>query len=168
MQLLYLISVWLHILAAAIWVGGMVFLSLVLVPVVRRPEYRGVASSLIRWTGLRFRWVGWTCLGVLLVTGTFNLAYRGMTWEDVWSGRLWHGSYGSVLGVKLLLMSLILFLSGLHDFVIGPRASAVWLSNPLELKAGRVRRQAGWIGRLNLILGLGAMACGVMLVRGVP
>ncbi|HXH11811.1 MAG TPA: DUF4149 domain-containing protein [Alphaproteobacteria bacterium] len=168
MQLLYLLSVWLHILVAAIWVGGMVFLSLVLVPVVRRAEYRGMAASLIRYTGVRFRWVGWACLGVLLVTGPFNLAYRGMTWEDVWSGRLWHGSYGGVLGVKLLLVSLILCLSGLHDFVLGPRASALWQSDPMEPEAGRVRRQAGWIGRLNLILGLGAMACGVMLGRGVP
>jgi len=167
-QLLYLIAVWLHILAAAIWIGGMVFLSLVLVPVVRCPEYRGVAACLIRRTGLRFRWVGWTCLGVLLSTGTLNLVYRGMTWADVWSGRLWHGSSGGILGIKLLLVGLILCLSGLHDFVIGPRALALWQSNPLEPKAGRVRRQAGWIGRLNLILGLGAMACGVMLVRGVP
>lgn len=168
MRLVYLMSVWLHILAAAIWVGGMVFLSLVLVPVVRRAEYRGMAASLIRRTGLRFRWVGWACLGVLLATGMFNLAYRGMTRADVWSGRLWHGSYWSILGVKLLLVGLILFLSGLHDFVIGPRASVLWQSTPLEPKAWRARRQAGWIGRINLILGLGAMACGVMLARGVP
>ncbi|MFQ5795545.1 MAG: hypothetical protein ACE5JP_10915 [Candidatus Bipolaricaulia bacterium] len=75
MHVLYLLSVWLHILAAAIWIGGMVFLALILVPVTRRPEHRGIAVSLIHWTGVRFRWVGWICLGLLLLSGIFNLAY---------------------------------------------------------------------------------------------
>ena len=80
MRLLYLLFVWLHILASAVWIGGMVFLSIILVPVSRRPEYHGVASSLIHGTGVRFRTVGWICLGILLLTGTFNLHYRGIGW----------------------------------------------------------------------------------------
>ena len=73
-------SVWLHILAAAAWLGGMVFLALVLVPVMRRSEYRQQASRLVHLTGVRFRTVGWICLGVLVATGFANLWYRGIGW----------------------------------------------------------------------------------------
>ena len=77
MRSLYLFSVWLHILAAIVWIGGMAFLGLVLIPAMRLSEYRAVGASLTYWTGTRFRLIGWVCLSVLLLTGVFNLLYRG-------------------------------------------------------------------------------------------
>ena len=166
MHAFYLLSIWLHILAASVWMGGMVFLVLVLVPAIRQPRYSSVAASLIHWTGLRFRWVGWICLGLLLFSGTFSLAYRGFGWTDFWSGQLWQGSFGRILGVKLLLVAVVLVASVFHDFAIGPRATALWQQNPTSPEAVRLRRQAGWLGRLNLLLALVVVALGVMLVRG--
>ena len=168
MRIFYLLSVWLHILAAVIWIGGMVFLALVLIPVTRQPEYRDVAVSFIRRTGVRFRWVGWGCLGLLLLSGTFNLAYRGFGWADLGSGRVFQGPFGRILEVKLVLVAVILLASAWHDFVIGPRATALWQVNPASPKAGRARRQASWLGRINLLLALIVVALGMVLVRGGP
>ena len=166
MKGLYLLSVWLHILSAVIWIGGTIFLVLVLVPAIRRPEYREVAANLIQETGARFRRISWICLGLLVLSGTFNLASRGFGWADLWSGRLWQGSFGRTLGIKLLLVATILVLSALHDFVIGPRARMLWQTNPGAPETLRLRRQAGWVGRMNLLLALIVVALGVMLVRG--
>jgi len=168
MRALYLFSVWLHILAAAVWIGGMVFLALVLVPVTRRPEYRPIAAGLVQWTGERFRWVGWTCLGLLVLSGGFNLAYQGFGWADLWTGRLWEGGFGRVLAVKLLLVAVILLLSAVHDFLVGPRATVLWQARPDSPEARRLRRRASWFGRLNLALGLAVVALAVLLVRGLP
>jgi len=166
MRALYLLSVWLHILAAIIWIGGTIFIVLVLVPATRLPAYRDIAPGLIQWTGARFRLIGWICLGVLILSGVFNLAYRGFGWADVWSGRLWQGPFGRTLGIKLLLVAVILVFSALHDFVIGPRARAMWQTNPGAPETLRLRRQAGWIGRINLLLALIVVALAVALVRG--
>ncbi|MBI3990235.1 MAG: DUF4149 domain-containing protein [candidate division NC10 bacterium] len=168
MHAFYLLSVWLHLLAAMIWIGGMVFLAMALVPVIRRLKDQEVATTLIHETGMRFRWVGWGCLGLLLVSGTVNLAYRGFGWTDVWSGRIVQGPLGQVLGFKLLLVAVILLISALHDFLIGPRATALGQADPTSLEARRLRRQASWLGRLNLLLALIVVALGVMLVRGLP
>lgn len=168
MRALYLLSVWLHILSAVVWIGGMVFLALVLVPVIRRTEYRGIAASLIHWTGARFRWVGWVSLLLLILTGTINLTFRGFGWMDLKSGRIFQGPFGQILGIKLLLVALILVLSVLHDFIIGPLATASWQTNPASAEAMRLRHQAGWLGRLNLLLALVVVALGIMLVRGFP
>ena len=168
MHLFYLFSVWLHIVAAAVWIGGMVFLGVVLVPVIRRPESRDIAASLFQWTGRRFRWVGWVCLILLLLSGTFNLAYRGLDWSDLWSGEIWQGPFGRALAFKLLVLFLVLLLSALHDFVMGPRATALWQRNPASEEAMRLRRQVSWIGRLNLFLALVMVALGIVLVRGWP
>lgn len=166
MYAFYLFSVWLHLLAAAVWIGGMVFLALVLIPVTRQPEHRSVAASLVHRTGMRFRLVGWACLGLLLLTGVFNVTYRGFGWSDVWSGRLWQGPFSRVLGIKLLLVAAILVLSALHDFVIGPQATALLRANPASQGALQFRRRASRIGRITLLLALIAVALGVILVRG--
>jgi copper resistance protein D len=168
MKLLYLGSVWLHLLAAAVWLGGMIFLALVMVPALRRPAIHGVAAPLIQWTGERFRWIGWLCFGLLLASGTFNLAYRGFTWSDLGNGRLWQGPFGEALAIKLLLVAVVLVISGAHDFYLGPRATAVWQANPSGDQATKLRRQASWIGRLNLLLGLAIVFFATMLVRGWP
>lgn len=55
MHTLYLVSVWLHIVAAMTWIGGMIFLVAVLVPMLRRPERRAQAAELFGILGVRFR-----------------------------------------------------------------------------------------------------------------
>ena len=166
MRALYLFSVWLHILAAITWVGGTIFLVLVLVPATRQSQFRRLAPQLIQWTGARFKRVSWIALTILILTGIFNLGYRGFGWADVWNGQLWRGTFGQTLGIKLILVAITLFTSALHDFVIGPRARAAWQANPGSPAALRQRRRASWIGRINLILALIIVALGTLLVRG--
>jgi hypothetical protein len=72
------------------------------------------------------------------------------------------------LALKLLAFAVILALSAVHDFIIGPRAAAAWESGPKSASSGRLRRQAVRIARLNLLLGLTAIVLETMLVRGVP
>lgn len=168
MHALYILSVWLHLLAAMTWIGGMVFLALVLVPACRLPAYQGIATSLVHVTGVRFRVVGWICLGVLLLTGTFNLAYRGLGLSALLSGPAPFGFFGQILRIKLPVVAAIFLISARHDFVIGPRATAVGSTDPASAEARRLRAWASWMGRVNLLLGLAVVALGVMLVRGWP
>jgi putative copper resistance protein D len=168
MHVFYLISVWLHIMAAVVWVGGTIFLVIVLVPAIRRPQFAGIASALIRFTAVRFRWVGWVCFGVFVFTGIVNLAARGIGWQELQETAFWRGSFGHTLAIKLILVAAILAISGFHDFSLGPRASAAWEANPVSAETLRLRRQAVKLGRLNLLLAVTAIVLGIMLVRGAP
>jgi uncharacterized membrane protein len=167
-HVLFVASVWLHVMAAALWIGGMLFLTLVLVPSVRRLEDRALATLLIRDTGRRFRLVGWIALVVLVLTGLSNLSARGISHQMLLRADFWSGPYGQVLAFKVGVVTLILVLSAFHDFLFGPRASAALSANAASPEARRLRRIASWFGRLNLVLALVVVACGVMLVRGRP
>ncbi|MBI2357648.1 MAG: DUF4149 domain-containing protein [Deltaproteobacteria bacterium] len=166
MRAIYLLSVWLHIIAAAVWIGGMVFLALVLIPIIRRPEFRGQASSLVHFTGIRFRWIGWASIFLLLLTGATNLVFRGISVAVLSSGDFWRSPFGWTLGSKLIVVAVVLALSIVHDFFIGPKASAAGRANPASPEAMRLRRQASWFGRVNLVLALIIALFGIMLVRG--
>ena len=165
---LYVLSVWIHILAAAFWIGGMLFLVVILVPALRKLEDRQLAVRLVRETGRRFRLAGWIALITLAATGTSNLYLRGVRWPQLMTPEFWKLPFGSVLAAKLSLVLVILVISAVHDFSIGPRASASLQANPTSPEALRLRSLATWFGRLNLLLALIVAACGVMLVRGRP
>lgn len=167
MHTLYFISVALHILAATIWIGGIAFLVLVVVPWLRSGS-RVAAGAFLRETGLRFRNVGWTCFGVLIVTGTFNLWYRGV--------RPWHfidpawlrSSFGSAIALKLAVFAAVLGISVIHDFSVGPRATRALEQDPTGPEAARLRRQASLLGRANALLALALLVIAVAIVRGWP
>ncbi len=166
MRTLYHLSVWLHVLGASLWLGGMLFLVLVMLPVTRQGEWRQMAASLVRRTGIRFRDVSWVAFAFLLLSGIFNLAYRGYTWADLFSGRLWQGGFGHTLAWKLSLFAAVLLTSALHDFVVGPRATRLWQEEPGGSSARTWRRAAAWMGRLNLLLGVLIVFLAVAMVRG--
>lgn len=163
MRIVYLVSVWLHILAATVWIGGMAFLVLVVVPTVRKPEFRAMAAPIIRSSGRRFRVVGWICLATLVVSGLMNVAGRGIPLASMLDG-----AWGTTLGVKLVIVGIILAMSALHDFVLGPRASQLLMADPVDPRAHRARRMSSWFGRITLLLSIAAVALGVLLVRGLP
>lgn len=161
---LYTLFVWIHILAAMIWIGGMAFLALVVIPSLRHPKLSPVRDHAIQQIGFRFRVIGWGALTALFLTGILNLWARGYTLNDLMTGRLWQGMFGRTLAEKLTLFGMILLISALHDFWVGPKAVAATLQgNP----GGRGWWKASsWLGRINLLLGLLTVLLGILLVRG--
>jgi uncharacterized membrane protein len=135
---------WLHVVSAIVWVGGMLFIALVLVPALRGLEDPALRARLVREAGRRFRTVGWIALGLLILTGLANL------WLQPY---LLHAPR---LHAKLALVGLALVLSAWHDFRAGPRAG-----RPGAGAAERVR--ASWIARLNAAVALAIVLLGLAL-----
>jgi putative copper resistance protein D len=131
--------------AAITWIGGMLFVALVMVPVLRR-EDPALRARLFKVTGVRFRTIGWIALGVLVATGLGNL------WINPSLLRL------PRLQWKLGLVAIALTLAVVHDFVLGPRAGRPG-ANP------SVRARASWIARVNVLVALVIVLLGLSLLR---
>ena len=155
-----ILLVWLHLLAAVAWIGGMAFLSLVLVPILKREPLASQRGALIRAAALQFRLVVWVAIGVLLTTGPLLLMSRGWSFGDP-------GGWPAVLAVKLILIAILLTLTVLHDFFIGPRVGRI-LQTPESSRTGRERllvANAAWLPRLSLLLALAILFAAVSLAR---
>ena len=163
MQLAALV-LWLHVLAAVAWVGGMVFLAAVLAPITRGMPL-DQRTALFGSVGRRFRVVGWVSIAALIITGIGNLLFRFPSFDYLIGSR-----YGMVLGVKLAFVVGMIVLSVLHDFVLGPRQTALAKAlrdgaDSTEQQAAllRLRRQVRIVAQINLLLGLGVLFLAVSL-----
>ncbi len=153
------LNLWLHILAAVIWIGGMLFLSLVAVPVMRQVNSPLLRADLFRKMAWRFRRLVWICLAVLILTGTVNVAFYGDTTQG--------SPYLKVLGIKLGLVAVLVAMGVAHDFIIGPRAARAQSRDGL-LPTGTdllMVQLAPWVGRLNLLLGVIILVLAAALTR---
>lgn len=162
----YLLSVWIHIVAAAVWIGSLVFFGLALVPTLKDRDLAPIRALFLQRLGLRFRWVAWAMIGTLVVTGLVNLSFRGLIWSDLWNLQIWRSSWGQVLGWKLALVAALVVVHLLHDFYIGPRATRLLRKSPHSPEGHRAARAASWIGRIELLLSLAILGLAVLLVRG--
>jgi copper resistance protein D len=133
-----------HLGAAITWIGGMLFIALVLVPVTRGVEDAALRRRLVQAVGRRFRTVGWIALVLLVLTGLVNLALRP---ELLGLPRFW---------AKAALVAVALGLSAVHDFVLGPRAGRPDL-HPAA------RAQASWLARAEIVVVLVVVALGLAL-----
>lgn len=102
----------LHVLAGAIWVGGLICLALL----TRRHRLGGAASAF--WAGVwqRFSLQALVTVGVVLTSGLW------LTWKDVgsWSELLTTG-FGRFLIAKLVLVALLMCAGGYNQLVLTPR-----------------------------------------------
>lgn len=157
---MYSTLVILHILAAVTWVGGMIFLSLVLAPLVRNRKAVPEFMALFRSAALRFRPIVWVAMAILVMTGPMLLSLRGVA---VASPSSWPG----IVMVKLALVALLLFLTLLHDLVLGPRVSRVSAIPESQRTAGEqvVFKTARWLPRLSLLIALAVVIAATMLAR---
>jgi putative copper export protein len=140
-----------HLLAAAVWVGGTVALVFVAVPPVQRleGEERG---RLLREFGRRWRPIGWSALGIAIVTGAI-LAARASAFDTTSTRFDW------VLAIKGALVGLLVAGAYLHDYVLGPGLAR-------EIREGRpqsLRPLLTGIGRANLVITVAIPVLGVLL-----
>ena len=105
------IRLFLHVLAATIWVGGQITLA-ALVPALRR-----MGANVPAGAARRFNQVAWPAFAVLVVTGTWNVvAVRA---ED-------HGSYETTLIVKVVVVAISGITAALHARARTPAGLAVF------------------------------------------
>ena len=145
-----------HVLAAAVWVGGTVALVVVAVPPIRRLEGRERALVLGQ-LGRRWRRVGWGALAVLVVTGLASAGEHGAFRLH----RLVHDGFGVVLVVKAVLVAGLVAAAAAHDFVLGPRLARQIRSGEAQT-ARRPLVRAGWI---SFSLTLAVPVLGVVLTE---
>jgi putative copper export protein len=105
------IRLFLHALAATVWVGGQITLA-ALVPVLRRlgAEIPGAAAR-------RFNQIAWPAFAVLVVTGIWNIA---AVHAQI------NGSYETTLVVKLIVVGISGVTAALHARARNPRWIAVF------------------------------------------
>lgn len=157
---MYVTLVALHILAAISWVGGMLFLSLVLAPLVRSRKAAPEFMALFRSAARRFRIVAWLAMGVLLTTGPGLLAQRGVA---VTNPAVWP----FIVSLKLGLVALLLALTVLHDLILGPqvsKAGAIPVASRTAWEQAVVQT-AGWLPRLSLLTALAVIVAAATLAR---
>jgi putative copper export protein len=143
----------LHLLAAALWLGGTFALVFAGVPVIRTFEGAERARAL-RELGERWRPIGWGSLLVLGVTGLVYAAEIGAFSHD----RV-HSAWGAVFFLKVSLAGVLVVTAFLHDFVIGPRlARQVRAGQPQTLRSPLV-----WIGWGSFAAGFAVPTLGVLL-----
>ena len=129
---------WLHLSAALLWVGGLVFLAACVWPLA--PELRREAF-------LRFSRLATILIAVLLGAGIYLGVVRLPALSD-----LWRESYGQVLLVKIGLVSIALAWGAFHHFVARPA---------LERRSGRT----GFLARS--LAGEAAVAMAILLLAAV-
>jgi len=164
--MLYTLSVLLHVVAACVWVGGLLFFVFVLGPLAKRMSIED-ARTVLRLTGQRFRAVGTVSLAVLVVTGFGNLLTRWAPIDTLLSAELWRSTFGILLGIKLVLVIVIIASSSVHSR-LGTRATELMRTEPGSARALRWRKIASWLGRMDAVLALAVVTLAVMLIRGVP
>lgn len=126
----------LHLLAAAVWVGGQAAL-FIAVPVIR--ERTPDAGAVMGVIGRRFGALAGPALLILLVTGMAQASHF-----HLWDAR--------EVREKLTILVMVLILTAVHG-VLGVRISRG--GSPAELD--RIRRYSRWISVANLVLGVAAI-----------
>jgi copper transport protein len=97
---------WAHLVAASLWVGGLLQLAFVVWP---------LAPGLRRDAFIRFSKLATLLIVVLLSAGIYLSVIRLPHLADLWNER-----YGQVLLVKLGLVSLALLWGAVHHFLVRP------------------------------------------------
>ena len=152
-----------HVLAAIVWLGGMLFFALI-APILRDIPDDAFRAKLFDQLGRRFRTVGWVCIGTLVVTGVGQLHVRGW-WgaEFLGASAFWTTQVGIALGWKLSFVGFMVVVQAVHDFWLGPRAGA---ATPGSDDAKALRKRAAWLARGNALAGLLLIYFAVRLARG--
>ncbi len=161
--------VWLHLLGAMIWVGGLVFLVLVVNPALKRAT--SVREHLRLELNLegRFRSVMWPAVGLVLLTGLYNVMNILLATRT--SGISLPPTFTRILAIKIGLVVLMVVLQAVHQLVIRPRRIAGLKALAPEaqvLSAALLKwqRLAQWLWIVVMALAVVVALLGVTFTRG--
>jgi putative copper export protein len=143
-----------HLLSATVWVGGTVALVFVGVPAIRTLEGEARATAL-RALGRRWRPLGWSAMGIAILSGLWLTHLHGGFDSDATST-----DFDRTLIVKSALVVLLCAGALFHDYVLGPRlAREMRAADP---QAPATRRRLVLVGWFTFTLTILVPVLGVL------
>lgn len=105
---------WLHLLSTSLWVGGIIFIALTLMPVIWQHDSLDRAQALVKLLP-RFSVIALVSVAIAASSGSFNADVQLTSWSQFLDT-----TYGRTLIVKILLFIGMMAISGHHVFRIRP------------------------------------------------
>ncbi|MGH2404764.1 MAG: copper resistance D family protein [bacterium] len=147
---------WLHLVSAAVWVGGLLYLAVVLGPLLRRLD-DAPRAALLGPLVQRFSNLALTSVVVLIVTGLYA------AWVNIPSAQAIVSTwYGRTLSVKLGILVPLLGIAAVNLLVMRPRLVDAARKRLAELRAAILQQRFLRLVRAEVVL-----ATVVLLVASV-
>jgi putative copper export protein len=160
----YAVSLLVHLLALALWLGGIAFFLVVFGPAVH--ELKPIAGIRILNQGrIAFEALSWVGITLVMITGMTNLILRNQM-----SGAYLSRYYMIVLTIKLFIFVAMLIHHSLQIFKYGPKIVALTAEVSDELPSWPEPLRSYWqrwflLLKINAALGPITILLGLALVR---
>jgi putative copper export protein len=158
------IITWIHLIAAAIWVGGSLFIGIVFSPLLKTMtnSVEERMQIMIR-VGRRFNKVAVPSLIILMVTGLYS-SHVLLSKPDL----LVATSYGTFLIIKMILVIALIIIYAIHVRVIRKDVEEKIMSNQMpEIEIQKLRKKIIILGEITVVLSIAILFFAALLDAGV-
>ena len=158
------IITWIHLIAAAIWVGGSLFIGIVFSPLLKTMtnSVEERMQIMIR-VGRRFNKVAVPSLIILMVTGLYS-SHVLLTKPDL----LVATSYGTFLIIKIILVIVLIIIYAIHVRIIRKDVEEKIMSNQMpEIEIQKLRKKIIILGEITVVLSIAILFFAALLDAGV-
>ena len=158
------ILTWIHLVSAAIWVGGSLFIGIVFSPLLKSMtnSVQERMQIMIR-VGRRFNKIAVPSLIILMATGLYS-SYALLAKPDL----LVATSYGTFLIIKIILVIALIITYAIHVRVIRKDVEDEIMSKQMtEAKIQKLRKKIIILGEITVILSIAILFFASLLDAGV-
>ena len=158
------ITPWIHIVAVAVWLGPQFFMFVATVPALRAIEDPQTRVKVMRVIIYRFGWMAWIAMAVIVLTGISNLFQQA----NEAGSHIWDSDYRyfQIFSTKMVLVGLIVLLTAVHTFIVGPRqlrlAEEMRSDSP---EGANLRRASIVLSSLTLLASVVVVFAGALLAN---
>ena len=158
------IITWVHLVSAAIWVGGGLFLGVVLAPILKKTSLTlEERISLMVRVGRRFNRIAVPSLIILIGTGLYN-SHSLLSKPDL----LFATSYGEFLIIKIILVIAVIITFLVHVRIIRKDVEEKIISKQMpEKDIQKLRKKIIILGEVMSVISVAILFFAALLDAGV-
>ena len=155
---------WAHLVSASIWVGGSIFIGIVLAPMLKTisQSVEERLEIMIR-IGRKFNKIAVPSLAILIATGLYN-SYNILNRPDV----LFSTNYGIILTIKIILVISLIVAFGIHVRIIRAEiAKRITTKEMSEESIQKLRSKIISLGKIIVFISVAILLMAAMLDAGI-
>jgi len=155
---------WVHLICASIWVGGSIFIGVVLVPVLKShtKSIEELVALMVK-VGRRFNKITVPAFGILMATGIYNS--RGFIGDP---GAMLETTYGTILLTKIILVIATVVTYVVHIRLLNADMERKILSGKGgNIYVQSVRRKLIVLGEIIVVLSILILLLAALLDGGI-